>query len=195
MSLNIVLDIDQTMYHLDVIDHVSKLLGLNYKTEDVLHWVYDKQEVNGFPKHFTDLVFAHFDNAEYMGNLTLYDGVIENVKRWKNEGHNLYVITARQPSVYIATINMLNRDFGVGFFKSIHFVEHKTDAKLVLYKELGIDVTIDDNPIDIYKSCKLGLQVFAINNKYTKYNTEKVNYCIHNYYNCTKINSLGEIYL
>lgn len=191
--MNIGIDIDNTMYHLDVIEHVSKLFGLSYKSEDVKHWVYDKQRINGFPKYFTDIVYAYFDNSEYMGNLKIYDGVKDKLIKWKKDGHELYVISARKPSVHIATIQMLNRDFGVGFFNSIQFVEHKTNSKLDLFKNL--DVSVDDNPKDLENACYIGLKVYAINNKYTKYNDSKVNECIQKYNNCTKVGSIGEIKL
>ena len=193
--MKIGLDIDQTMYHLDAIDQVSYLLGLDFKTEDVKHWVYDKQRINGFPKHFTDLVFALFDDPEYMGSLKIYDGVQEKLKEWKEAGHNLYVVSARRPNVQIASVTMLNRDFGVGFFDSIHFVEHKTDAKENLFKKLELDVWIDDNPKDIENACYIGIKTVAINNKYTHYNDEKVEHCMNVYDHFKYVKSIGEIVL
>lgn len=195
MSLNIGLDIDQTMYHLDAIDYISTLLNMNYKTEDVKHWVYDKQRVNGFPKHFTDLVFALFDDPNYMGNLDVYDDVQYRLGEWKLDGHKLFVISARRPSVQIETVRMLNRDFGYGFFESIHFVEHKTDAKERLFKDLKLDVWIDDNPKDIDNACYLGINTYAITNEYTKYNHKKVEHCLKVYDHCTAVKNIGEIKL
>ena len=193
--LNIGLDIDNTMYHLDVIERVSDLLGLNYKSKDVKHWIYDKQEINNFPKYFTDIIFKYFDDSDYMSSLHTYLGTKSKISLWKKQGHKLYVISARRPSVQIKTIEMLNRDFGVGFFESIHFVEHRTDAKIKLYKELNIDITIDDNPVDLQKSCENGLKVYAINNEYTQYNSKKLNEIEHLYPNLIRVENIGEIEL
>jgi len=194
--MKISIDIDMTLYHLDVVDRVSELLGLKYKTEDVLHWVYDKKEINKFPKYFTDLIFVNFDSSRYMGNLKINNGAKNQLIQWKKDGHELYIISARTPSVQIATVEMLNRDFGIGFFKSIHFVPHKTDAKIKLYKELGIEVTIDDNPVDLVKSCEIGLTVYGINNKYTKYNNNAIYDCtLHCKNSFTKVESIKDINL
>lgn len=212
-KLNIGLDIDQTMYNLDVIEKTSELLGLNYKSTDVKHWVYDKHRVNGFPKYFTDIVYAHFDDPNYMGNLKLFDGVYDKLKQWKYDGHKLYVISARRPSVYIATVKMLKRDFNYpknpmtcksqwelericnDMFESIHFVEHKTDAKLNLFKELELDVWCDDNEKDIENACYMGIKTYAINNKYTQYNIDKVTECAIKYKECIPVPSIGDIEL
>jgi FMN phosphatase YigB (HAD superfamily) len=193
--MNIVIDIDNTLYHLDVIDKVSDLLGLDYKTEDVKHWVYDKEHINGFPKYFTDLVYSYFDDPKYMGNLDIYLGAKEKLVQWKSEGHNLYIISARKSNVAISTVKMLNRDFGAGFFKEIHFVEHKTDAKITLYRDLNIDMVIDDNPIDLEKSCELGIKVYAINNRYTGYNNIIIDKCLKIYDNIKKVECIGDIEL
>lgn len=193
--MKIGIDIDNTMYHLDVVEQVSTLLNLDFKTEDVKHWLYDKQRVNGFPKYFTDLIYAHFDDPNYLGKLKLYDGVYEKLKQWKNNNHQLYIITARRPSVYIETVKMLNRDFGLGFFDGIHFVEHKTDAKEDMFKTLKLDVWIDDNPKDIENACYLGLNVYCINNQYTKYNDKTVLYCTNNYDKFSVVRCIGDIYL
>ena len=120
-KLNIGIDIDATMYDLDVVEKVSSLLGTNHKSSGILHWLYDKQDINGLSKEFTDLIFLHFDDPKFMGNLRLHGYVRDKVTEWKDGGHNLYVITARRASVHIATIEMLNRDFGVGFFQKSIF--------------------------------------------------------------------------
>ena len=193
--MNIGLDIDQTMYHLDVVDRVSHLLGLNYKTEDVKHWMYDKQRINGFPKYFTDLVFAHFDKPDYMCKLKSYNGVYHKLLEWINARHKLYVISARKPSVQIETVQMLIKDFGSGFFESIHFVEHKTNAKENLFKELKLDIWIDDNPKDIENACHLGLMVYGINNKYTKYNDRMVLKCLQDFDNFEMVKGIKDINL
>lgn len=193
--MKIGLDIDATMYRLDVIERVSELLGEEYTSEDIKHWVYDKEEINGMPKHFTDLVFSHFGDPMYMGNLKLNPYVRKKVHEWKDTGHELYVLTARKPEVHIATVKMLNRDFGVGFFKSIHMVEHKTDAKSKLFKDLELDVWIDDNPKDLVKASEMGINTYAINNSVTQYNTSKVNWCIEKYKHCKKVSNFGEIVL
>jgi len=193
--MKIGIDVDNTMYHLDAIDKISELLGMSYTTEDVKHWVYDKQRINGFPKHFTDLVFALFDDPKYMGSLDVYDGVVDKLKQLKKDGHELYVLTARRPSVQIATVRMLNHDFGIAFFDSINFVEHKTDAKLNLFKKLELDVWIDDNPKDIENACYLGMKVYGINNRHTRYNDDKVEHCNRVYDDFNAVTGIGEINL
>lgn len=171
------LDIDQTMYFLDVIENASRLTGLNFTSEDVTHWLYDK-DTNRFPQWFVNIVYAHFDDPVYMGNLDLNIHVKQKLNKWKEMDWNLHIISARRPCVRIATIEMLNKDFGVGFFDTINFVDYKTNEKIPLFKELDLDIWIDDNPIDLEKARMNKIKTFAIYNRYTKYNHKKVDYIL-----------------
>jgi len=186
--MKIGIDLDQTLYHLDVIEHASKMLGLNFKSEDVKYWDYDNKN-NLYPSYFTYLVFQLFGDPKYMGGLQLNPNSKEKLLYWKSKGYELYIITARLPSVVVATIECLNRDFGEGFFEGIYFVEHEPNAKQSRFIELKLDVWIDDNANDLLKAHEMGIDTYAIYSKYTKYNRT----IIDQHDDIIKIKNLGDI--
>jgi len=184
------IDLDQTLYCLDVIEHASKMLGLNYKSEDVLYWDYDNKN-NPYPEYFTHLVFQLFADQEYMGGLKLNKNAKAKLLYWKKEQHEMHIITARRPEVVVATIRCLNKDFGVGFFNGIHFVKHDLLAKKHKFFELKLDVWIDDNSNDLTSADNIGIKTYSICNDYTKYNRTAV----ASLQNTTAVKNLGEIKL
>jgi FMN phosphatase YigB (HAD superfamily) len=177
MKLKIGLDIDNTMFHLDVVEKVSSLYNLTYTSSQVNEWDHSN---SGLPGFFTRAIKRMYREPSYMGSLQPFPGVLNKVKYWKSQGHELYVITARRDEIYYSTMQMLNMHFGSGFFDRIYFVDYNnpSEKKIYFWEKLALDMWVDDNPNDIreallYTKIK---KVFAISNEYTKYNRKTLDY-------------------
>lgn len=77
----------------------------------------------------------------------------EILRKWKEEGHEIYAITSRPPARESATIALLEKYFWAWFFTEIIMIK-KTweDLKYRAANRLGLDFVVDDGPhhIDNY---------------------------------------------
>lgn len=163
---NIGVDLDSTVYHLDAVEKISKLYGLNYKSSENRHWDYRE-----FPSFFRKALQASFRKPEFICNLKLLPHAKPKLEFWKYRCfHKIYIITARYQEVILDTVKMLNKDFGKGFFEVIEFTDKKPGEKLKYFLKYKLDFWIDDSPSDIVDSVNAGIKTFVIRNDVTNYN-------------------------
>lgn len=83
-------------------------------------------------------------------SLTVKDGCVDTIKKLKEDGNTIYIITARSnrysDNIYDLTVDYLNKN-GIIYDKLLFGYENKKDICI----EEGIDYMIDDN-VSIYDS-------------------------------------------
>lgn len=102
-----------------------------------------------------------------MGDMTPLPGAVKKLKQWKDEGHSLIIITARNPPVHEITKDLVAKYFPM--VDKLLFVK-MTDSKQPLFKQEQIDVWIDDSASGIQSAIDMGIKSCLISNSDTPYN-------------------------
>jgi uncharacterized HAD superfamily protein len=182
--MKIAIDFDSTLVSCPVIKLTVKDFGLS--------WMYFKNhryDLTDMPKKLCDEIKKRMTNSYYMiKKIKLFDGVKDKLKEWKNKGHKLILITARNKSIEEETKKYIRTKLPMLFDKVI-FVNNPEDKKKSLIRE-NIEVVIDDSPIVAKMSADLKLKTYLISNENTHYN-----YYIKTYKNVIPVEKIVDITL
>lgn len=161
--MNICIDFDDTLVYSKICKYASQILGYNYSRKDIETW-----DLQPFPKNLRDLMYKMFSINYYMNDtIKPIEGSQETVKKWLENGHKVYIITARVKQIREKTIEKVNELFpGITGLRFVDFNE----SKVSILKELNADIWIDDAPHGIKDSLNAGIKTIMICNEYTKYN-------------------------
>jgi len=81
-----------------------------------------------------------------------YPGAVEALQRWRAEGHTILVVSHRSPLSHDATERWLER-IGVPYDEL-----HCSDDKIVRCQEVGIELLVDDSPINLQRAIELEIR-------------------------------------
>lgn len=144
-SLKIGIDIDDVIvkcWESCIIENYNLQYKKNFKHDDLKDF-----DFNG-NLELKEAFFSFFEE-NYM-HLKLFPWVQETLKKWKKQGHTLYIITSRQLDIKDGTLEYLENIFWSNFFEEIFFThEHGEDKKYMLAQKVDLDVVIEDNPHQI----------------------------------------------
>jgi hypothetical protein len=102
---------------------------------------------SNYSEGFRKQIFSGFANPELMVDNITFLHPIEDIKRvmekFINEGHELYIVSARAGSVAEQTTDFIKGHFS-DYIKGIFCGDMK--SKIPKLKEFGIEVMIDDSP-------------------------------------------------
>ena len=80
-----------------------------------------------------------------------YPGAVEAVREWHESGHYIHVTSHRRAGAHSATARWLE---GIGLpFDDLHC----SDDKIARCREIGIDVLIDDSPLNLGGALEAGI--------------------------------------
>lgn len=161
--MKIGLDLDNTLFNLPDVETASKILGMYYTSEDVTSW-----SMTELPEILFERIRELWFDETFMCNLSLIPGVKETLSEWHDQGHELYIITARIKKLTKPTKNMVDEKLP-GLIKSIH-VSGFSESKIDIMKDLNLDLWIDDSPHGIDDSLAEKFKTIMISNSKTKYN-------------------------
>jgi len=122
-----------------------------------------------YPEKMREEIFKLFKDPKYMQAMEPLPGAIKRLELWKRDGHKLIIITARDILVKEASLKCINDLFPM--IDEVFFVPIGT-SKEELFKDLKIDVWIDDSPFDVPTAVRLGIKTYFISNIDTFYNWE-----------------------
>src|SRR5436190_13310402 len=149
----IALDIDSTLHHYwDLLDEVSRRrYGVALP--------YDEQHLWGITQLEHEQLVAAVrethsdDNIE---NAEPYPGAVETVRDWHDRGHWIHVTSHRAGPTRAATERWLER---IGMpYDDLHCSFDKVSRCI----ELGIDVLIDDSPVNLERALEGGIAAATI---------------------------------
>jgi beta-phosphoglucomutase-like phosphatase (HAD superfamily) len=149
----IALDIDSTLHHYwDLLDEISRR---RYGVE----LPYAEQHGWGITKLERDQVVAAIEETHTDENIESaepYPGAVETVREWHGRGHWIHVTSHRAGPTRAATERWLDR---IGMpYDDLHCSFDKV-ARCV---ELGIDVLIDDSPVNLERALEAGIAAATI---------------------------------
>ena len=149
----IALDIDSTLHHYwDLLDGISQnRFGVALP--------YDEQSEWGITKLERDQLVAAVQETHTDENIEAaepYPGAVEVVRRWHEDGHWIHVTSHRSTGARIATERWLDR---IGLpFDDLHL----SWDKVTRCAELGIDVLVDDSPVNLLRAADEGIVAATI---------------------------------
>lgn len=149
--MNIAVDIDDTIT--DTYEHMLPLIAVHYNIDLKQLWK-DHPSYKEMKKNLPDFENFVKSNFHILANIvSVKEGAIEVLKKLRNEGHKIIIITARNSEEY-GNPYKISYEFltsrGVPFDKLFTNVDNKG---LKCLNE-GVDIFIDDNT----KNCKSALK-------------------------------------
>lgn len=109
-----------------------------------------------------------------VSNLSPDEPAIATLKKWKERGHSLYILTSRSPQIYEETCQWLERWFGAGFFDDVLFYKQlegiscKSEACI----SYDIDLFIEDAPHYASLASQCGVWVFLMDRPWNRHIAE-----------------------
>ncbi len=151
--MRIAIDIDSTLHHYwDVLSEVSqRRFGIELPYEEQLTWGITRLRPEQLEVCIEE---SHSDERILAG--TPYPGAAEALQRWHSEGHYIHITSHRPEDRREPTALWLER---VGIpFDDLHCSFDKVSRCI----ELGIDLLIDDGPLNMRAAIDHGIAVATI---------------------------------
>ena len=144
----IALDIDSTLHHYwDLLQHVAReRYGVELPYEEQRDWGITALERDALVHCVEE---THSD--ENIEAAEPYPGAVETVRAWYDAGHWLHVTSHRRGSAFAATERWLDA-IGMPFHDL-----HCSFDKVTRCVELGIDVLVDDSPVNLVRAREAGI--------------------------------------
>lgn len=151
--MRIAIDIDSTLHHYwDVLSEVSqRRFGIELPYEEQLTWGITRLRPEQLEVCIRE---SHSDERILAGDP--YPGAVPVVKRWHAEGHFIHITSQRPADRMEATARWLE-EIGVPFDDL-----HCSSEKIPRCVELGIELLIDDGPLNISAAIDHGIAVATL---------------------------------
>jgi uncharacterized HAD superfamily protein len=151
--LRIAIDIDSTLHHYwDVLSASSKRrFGVELPYEEQLTWGITRLK----PKQL-EVCIADTHRDEAILAAEPYEGAVEVVRRWHAAGHFIQITSHRAEACHEATARWLER------IELPHDELWCSYDKIERCRELGIEVLIDDSPINLQRALDHGITAATI---------------------------------
>jgi hypothetical protein len=146
--MRIAIDIDSTLHH------YWDLLAAAARRRFGVELPYDEQVTWTITRLRDEQLLAcveetHGDEVIAAGRP--YPGAVETINRWANDGHFIHITSHRRPSAQQATERWL-RDIGLR-----HDELYCSFDKVARCAQIGIDVLVDDSPVNILRAIEAGI--------------------------------------
>jgi uncharacterized HAD superfamily protein len=151
--MRIAIDIDSTLHHYwDLLsDAALRRFGIDLPYEEQLDWGITRLRADQLRLCIEE---THCDAAILAGEP--YPYAVETIRRWRESGHFIHITSHRDPSACDATARWLEQ---IGLpYDDLHCSADKVGRCV----ELGIDLLIDDSPVNISRAIAHGIAVATI---------------------------------
>ena len=144
----IALDIDSTLHpYWDLLDRIARErfgVALPYEEQD--GW-----GITALPRDQLVVCVEETHSDENIAAAVPYEGAVEAIERWHADGHWIHVTSHRRESCAPATRRWLEA-VGIPYHDL-----HCSFDKVTRCVELGIDVLIDDSPVNLERAREAGI--------------------------------------
>lgn len=146
--MRIAIDIDSTLHHYwDQFTVVAaRRFGVDLPYERQTTW-----GITALQPAELQACVAETHTEELIGAATPYEGAVETVSAWHAAGHFIHITSHRPQSAHEATARWLN---AIGLR---HDELYCSMDKLTRCRELGIDLLIDDSPVNLVGALDSGI--------------------------------------
>jgi uncharacterized HAD superfamily protein len=144
----IALDIDSTLHHYwDLFRSiVNERYGVDLEYESQTDW-----GITRIPDDYVRAAVQETHSDENIAAAEPYPGAVETVKAWHKQGHWIHITSHRAKSCATATASWLEH-VGIPFDDL-----HCSYDKVTRCVELGIDVLVDDSPVNLERARAEGI--------------------------------------
>jgi uncharacterized protein len=146
--MRIAIDIDSTLHHYwdKLSDAAQRRFGVELPYDEQVTWGITRLK----PRQL-QLCIAETHTDEVIARGEPYDGAVEAVNRWSAAGHFIHVTSHRADGCHTATRDWLD---GIG----LRFDElYCSFDKVARCREIGIDVLVDDSPVNLQRALDAGI--------------------------------------
>jgi uncharacterized HAD superfamily protein len=149
----IAIDIDSTLHHYwDVLsDAALRRFGIDLPYEEQFDWGITRLK----PKQL-QVCIEETHSPEVIAAGRPYPGAVEAVARWSDAGHFIHVTSHRAEACHAATAAWLDA-IGLPYDEL-----YCSFDKVTRCEEIGIDVLIDDSPVNIVRALEAGIAAATI---------------------------------
>jgi uncharacterized HAD superfamily protein len=157
--LRIAVDIDSTLHHYwdQLSGFARKRFGIELPYDEQVTWHIDRLK----PEQLAACVrWTH--EPEQIAAAQPYPGAIEALARWHEAGHFLHVTSHRDTGAHDATTEWLDRQ---GLAYDELYCSYDKIARCV---ELGIDVLIDDSPVNLGRALDHGIVAATLSHPWNR---------------------------
>lgn len=157
--MRIAIDIDSTLHHYwdRLSDAALRRFGIELPYEEQLDWGITRLRPDQLALCIEE---THCSAAILAGDP--YPGAVETVVRWRTDGHFIHITSHRDPAAHDPTADWLAR-IGVPYDDL-----HCSDDKVGRCVELGIELLIDDSPVNLARALEQGLIVATISHPWNR---------------------------
>jgi uncharacterized HAD superfamily protein len=151
--MRIAIDIDSTLHHYwDLLSHAAeRRFGVDLPYEEQIDWGITRLK----PRQL-QLCIEETHSDEVIAAGEPYDGAVETVRRWHEAGHFIHITSHRNERCHPATAAWLER-IGLPFDEL-----YCSFDKVTRCREIGIDLLIDDSPINLQRALDAGIRAATI---------------------------------
>ena len=151
--MRIAIDIDSTLHHYwdRLSDAALRRFGIDLPYEEQLDWGITRLRPDQLKLCIDE---THGPEAILAGEP--YPGAAETVRRWREDGHFIHITSHRDMAAREPTAAWLER-IGVPYDDL-----HCSDDKVGRCVELGIELLIDDSPVNLAEAIEHGMYVATI---------------------------------
>jgi uncharacterized protein len=144
----IAIDIDSTLHHYwDLFRSiVRERYGVDLAYEDQTDW-----GITRIPEEYLRDAVAETHSDENIAGAEPYPGAAETVRAWQEQGHWIHITSHRAEACAPATARWLD-EVGIPFDDL-----HCSYDKVTRCVELGIDVLVDDSPVNLERARAEGI--------------------------------------
>ena len=146
--MKIAIDIDSTLHHYwdDFAAAARRRFGVHLPYEEQVTWAIDRLK----PEQLKTCI-AETHAPDIVLNAEPYPGAVEVVRRWSRAGHWIHITSHRAVECHAHTAEWLER-IGLPFDDL-----HCSYDKITRARELGIDVLVDDSPVNLTGALEAGM--------------------------------------
>ena len=157
--MRIAIDIDSTLHHYwDLLSHAARRrFGIDLPYAEQVDWGIERLR----PEQLAVCV-ADTHSDEQIAAAVPYDGAVEAIARWHRDSHFIHVTSHRAERTRDATDRWL-RETGFEFDEL-----HCSDDKISRCAELGIDLLIDDSPVNLRAALDRGIRAATLTHPWNR---------------------------
>ena len=146
--VRIAIDIDSTLHHYwDVLSASAKRrFGIELPYDQQFTWAISRLRAEQLRACVDD---THSDTA--IAAARPYPGAVAAVNRWHEDGHFIHITSHRAGRCHAATARWLD-DIGLRYDEL-----YCSEDKIARCREIGIDVLVDDSPVNILAAIEAGI--------------------------------------
>ena len=159
MALHIAIDIDSTLHHYwDLLEEVARRrFGVTIPYADQVVWEIDRLK----PEQLRAAVRETHSASQILAS-DPYPGAVEAVRGWHEAGHFIHITSHRAGEAHEATAQWLER-IGLPYDEL-----YCSDDKVSHCRAIGIDLLIDDSPVNLEAAVDAGLRVATLEHPWNR---------------------------